>query len=67
MTLCLDEGPSSQFKPSQSKSSQVDAAAPGLMRGESTSSIRSTTRPSWLRDDSHASRYVRALPTCCAP
>ena len=25
------------------------------------------TRPPWERIDNHANKYVRALPTCCAP
>ena len=29
--------------------------------------MRSTTRPPRLRADNQAIRYVRALPTCCAP
>src|SRR3954451_13541701 len=37
------------------------------MRGESMSSIRTTTGPPRLRALSQAIRYVRALPTCCAP
>src|SRR5437667_427243 len=31
------------------------------------SSMRSRTAPPRDRADSHATRYVRALPTCCAP
>src|SRR5688572_23587334 len=43
------------------------SAAPRLTRGESMSSIRKISRPPRERIDSHASRYVRAFPTCCAP
>src|SRR6185436_5632268 len=40
---------------------------PGLMRGESMSSIRAMSLPLRERMESQASRYVRTLPICCAP
>src|SRR6516164_2691600 len=43
------------------------SAAPALTRGESISSMRKTTLPPADRAASQAIRYVRALPTCCAP
>ena len=46
------------------KSSKICSTAPALTRGESISSIRKMMRPPRERIDSHASRYVRAFPTC---
>src|SRR5262249_16785975 len=60
-------GPSSQSRPSQRRSSIACSAAPGFTRGESMSSMRRRTLPPAQRAASQAIRYVRALPTCCAP